>query len=159
MKPAPGFAGSHSSAWPLWPQSRTLPVGSRCMCTATTGVGNAVPHFPLAGAAGPKVAEIVRSLMTLYRQVPVPLQGVPHPLNTNPAEGVAVSVSAVYAGYLAEQPVVAGVPLVILQLIAGVSPACVVTVPVPTPGVPPEIATVKGPLRNRAWTVRSADMV
>lgn len=51
----------------------------------------------------------------------------------------------------------AGVPLVIAQAIAGVSPAWVVTVPLPVP--PPVIFTVNGPLRNRAVTLRLTDIV
>ena len=58
----------------------------------------------------------------MWTQVPEPVHGVPHPENSEPAAGAAVSVRTVDAGYLAEHPVAAGVPLVITQLIAGVSP-------------------------------------
>ena len=49
--------------------------------------------------------------------------------------------------------------MVIVQSIAGVRPAWDFTVPLPTPGVPLAMATVNGPLRNRACAVRSAFMV
>jgi len=42
------------------------------------------------------------------------------------------------------------------QLIAGVRPGWLFTVPLPVPVVPPEILIVNGPLRNRASTARSA---
>ncbi len=102
MNPLPGFAGSHNWAAPLSPHSSTLPVGSRCRWTATTGVANDAPHLPRTAAEleppGAKVAAMVRGWMTLYWQVPVPLQGGPQRLNVWPAAAVAVSVSWVYAG-------------------------------------------------------------
>src|SRR5215210_5853969 len=153
MKPAPGLDGSQSWDSPRSPQRRTLPVGSRCMWMATTGVRNAGSHRPSSAApvrlAGMKPAGTVCPWITVSWQVPLPAQGAPQPENTCPGAGVAVSVSAVLAGYRAEQPAVAGVPSVIVQSIAGVSPACDFTVPLPGPAAP-EIFTVKGPLRNRA---------
>ena len=48
----------------------------------------------------------------------------------------------------------AGVPLVIRQLRAGVSPDWLVTRPMPAPWLPLVILTVNGPFRNTAETVR-----
>jgi hypothetical protein len=48
----------------------------------------------------------------------------------------------------------AGTPLVMTQLIAGTSPAWLVTVPLPTPVPPPDTFTVNGPLMKRAVAVR-----
>ena len=79
-------------------------------------------------------------------------------MKTKPSAGVAVSTSAVYAGYLAEQPVDAGTPSVMTQLMAGTSPAWLVTLPLPAPTVPLPILTVKGPWRKRARAVRFAVM-
>ena len=45
------------------------------------------------------------------------------------------------------------------QLICGVSPVWLFTVPLPPPGVPLEIVIVKGPFRNRAEIVRAVFMV
>jgi hypothetical protein len=45
------------------------------------------------------------------------------------------------------------------QLIAGVSPAWLVTLPLPTPVVPLMTLRVKGPLRNFAVTLRFTDIV
>jgi hypothetical protein len=73
-------------------------------------------------------------------------------VKTKPAAGLARRVSVVLAEYLAEQPVAAGVPLVITQLIAGVSPAWVVTLPLPMFAVPLVILMRKGPFRKRADT-------
>jgi hypothetical protein len=69
--------------------------------------------------------------------------------------GVAVSVSTVLAGKVREQPVAAVDPLVMVQLIRGVSVAWLLTVPLPPPGVL-VILTLNGPLRNVALTVRLA---
>jgi hypothetical protein len=59
----------------------------------------------------------------VWTHEPAPEHGLPQPEKTEPAAGLAVSVTTVEAGYLAEQPVAAGVPLVIAQSIAGVRPA------------------------------------
>ncbi len=53
----------------------------------------------------------------------------------------------------------AAVPSVMTQLIAGVRPGWLFTVPLPAPVVPPEILIRNGPLRNRASTARLAVMV
>jgi hypothetical protein len=100
------------------------------------------------GAAGENVPGIVRFRMTTIWQVPVPHESSRHPANTKPAVGVALRVSVVLAGYLAEHPVEAGVPLVITQLMAGVSPGWLVTLPLPTPAFPLVILMRKGPFRN-----------
>src|SRR5687768_8972759 len=106
----------------------------------TTGVVTGVSQRPsIAKGLGPdgaKVAEMVRPWMAVYTQVPVPLHGAPQPEKRKPTAGVAVSVSWVWAGYLAEQPVAAGVPPAITQSIAGVSPGWLVTLPLPAPWVP-----------------------
>ena len=64
-----------------------------------------------------------RGFQTFDPQVPAPEHGLSQPEKTKPGAGVAVSVTTVEAGYLAEQPAAAGVPLVIAQSMAGVSPA------------------------------------
>ena len=127
MKPALWLAGSHRWASPSRPQSSTLPVGNRCTWIPTTGVVINGPQRPWVayefGPEGPKVAGMVRAATTVWEQVPVPEHGLSQPEKTKPGAGVAVSVTTVEAGYLAEQPVAAGVPLVIAQSMAGVSPA------------------------------------
>jgi hypothetical protein len=75
------------------------------------------------GPEDANVALMVRAPTTVWVQVPEPEHGLSQPENAKPAAGVAVRVTTVEAGYLAEQPVAAGVPLVIAQSIAGVSPA------------------------------------
>jgi hypothetical protein len=125
----------------------------------TTGVWKVAPHLPLRAASpdppGVKTALIPRAWMTLYWQVPLPLQGGPH-VKELPAAGAAVSTSAVLAGYRAEHPVSAGLPLVIRQLMTGLRPAWLVTLPFPVP-TPPLMVILNGPLRNRASAVRLTD--
>ena len=60
---------------------------------------------------------------------------------------------------MAEHPVDAGMPLVMTQLIAGVSPAWLVILPLPTPVAPLMTFTENGPLRNLAVTLRFTDIV
>ena len=72
--------------------------------------------------------------------------------------GVAVRVRDVFAGYDFEQPVEAGTPLVMVQLMTGVRPAWLCTRPLPPVGVL-VMLMVKGPFRNCAVTVRAPDIL
>ena len=125
------------------------------MWIATTGVANAAAHLPLAAASlvvEANATVMVRDWIAVSVQAPVPEHGCVHPVKRLPPPAAAVSVSAVLAGYVAEQPVAAATPLVTTQSMAGESPTCEVTRPLPVP--PPTSLTVNGPLRKRVSTVR-----
>jgi hypothetical protein len=90
--------------------------------------------------------------------LPVPHDGSFQPSNTNPAFGMAVRVSTVLAAYDPAQPVVPGVPLVIVQVLV-VVPAWSFTFPLPPSGATLVILMVKGPWLNCAVRARSAPIL
>jgi hypothetical protein len=107
----------------------------------------------LKAAVAERLAEMVRT------QLPVPLQLPVHPAKLWPFEEVAVRVTLVPCKYVALQPLPTALPEVMVQAIAGVSPAWLATVPLPSPppltlrakdGVP---APEKVALTERDWVI------
>jgi hypothetical protein len=94
------------------------------------------------GAATANVAVTCRVAVIVTWHVPVPAQAPVQPVKVDPAVAVAVNVTTVPCEYVAPQvPLV--VPPVLVQAIAGDSPACDAMEPAPAPApvtVSPNVA-------------------
>lgn len=85
------------------------------------------------------VPTLASAFMTRLQVVSVPEHAPVQAANVEPDAAETVTVTGVLLTYLALQPVELGTPLVMVQLMAGLRPPWLLTVPLPAP-LPPTVS-------------------